>query len=89
MELATIIEFISTVGFPVACVIGLGWFIFHIYKDSIKRENALMEEIKQTRAVNNKAIETIAQYAEELGAIKTDISDIKSDITIIMAKQEG
>ena len=86
---APIIELVSTLGFPVACVIGLCWFIYHIYQDSVKREAALMVEIKETREVNAKALETIAQYAQELGVIRTDISDIKSDITVIMAKQEG
>ena len=84
-----IVEAVSTLGFPIACVIGLCWFIYKIYQDSVKREAALMTEIKETRAVNAKALETIAHYAEELGVIRTDISDIKSDITVIMAKQEG
>jgi hypothetical protein len=73
----------------VACVICLGWFVWHLYKDSVKRESLLMDEIKETRDVNSKAIETIAHYAEELGIIRADISDIKSDITVIMAKQEA
>lgn len=89
MEITALGELFSTVGFPVALVIVLCWFIYHIYKDSVKREDTLMNEVKETREVNAKAIETIAHYVEELGVIRSDISEIKSDITIIMAKQEA
>ena len=74
------IEVISTLGFPIACVIALGAFILKIYKRSEDREDRLMEENKETRAVNAKAIETIAKYAEEINVIKEDIKDIKEVI---------
>ena len=44
------------------------------------------EEIEKNREVNSKAIDTIAHYAEKLDTIQNDISEIKTDITIIMAK---
>ena len=47
----------------------------------------MYSEIAQNRVVNEKAIETIAQYAEKLETIQTDIKEIKTDITVIMAKQ--
>ena len=101
MELATIIEIVSTLGFPIACVIAMGAFIFYIYKkqsaDSAanmekvqarckEREEKLFEEIKLNREVNARAIETISHYAEKLDIIQQDISDIKTDITVIMSK---
>jgi chromosome segregation ATPase len=80
------VDIISTVGFPIACVIGLGWFIYKIYNDTTKREDKLYEELANCRAVNEKAIDTIAHYAEKLDIIQSDINDIKTDITVIKSK---
>ena len=76
-------------------------FIFYIYKQTTKeyaenmekvqargkeREDKLYNELALCREVNGKAIETIAHYAEKLDVIQKDISDIKTDITIIMSQ---
>lgn len=86
METAAIIELVSALGFPIVAVLALGAFILRIYKKSEQREDVLMQEVKETREVNAQAIETIAHYAEKLDTIQSDIKDIKTDITIIMAK---
>ena len=96
------VQIISTVGFPIACVLAMGAFIFYIYKQTTKenadnmekvqarckeREDKLYNELAQSREVNRKAIETIAHYAEKLDVIQKDISDIKTDITIIRSQE--
>ena len=74
-------ELISTVGFPIALVIAMGFFIWTIYKQSVAREEKLMQEIAENRLVNEKAIETLAVYAERLGVIENDVREIKTIIT--------
>ena len=86
MELATLIELISTLGFPIACVIALGFFVWKIYSQSVVREEKLMTEIAENRLVNEKAIETIAQFAERFTHIETDVELIKTDINLIKDK---
>lgn len=96
------VNVISTLGFPIACVIALAAFIFHIYKQTTKenianmekvqarckeREDKLYAELAKSQEVNSKAIATIAHYAEKLDVIQKDISDIKTDITIIMSHE--
>lgn len=98
MDTNAVTTLITSLGFPIVCCLGMGYFIFHIYKNTTKenkenmeavqarcaaREERLYEEIKENRAVNAKAIETIAHYAEKLDTIQHDIQDIKTDITII------
>ena len=51
------------------------------------REEKLYKEIAENRAVNQKAIETIATYAEKLTSIQDDVKDIKTDIIEIKARQ--
>lgn len=103
MEVSMITELVTSLGFPIACVIGLGLFIVRIYNDTTKqnienmekvqarcqeREDKLYEEIKENREVNAQAIATIAHYAEKLDTIQSDINEIKTDITILTAKAE-
>ena len=80
MEIATITELITTLGFPIACVIALGFFVWKIYKRSETREDTLMTEIGATREVNAKAIETIAHYSDKLETIQEDVKEIKTAI---------
>lgn len=102
MDITMIIDAISTLGFPIACVVAMGAFIFYIYKQTTKanaenmekvqarcaaREEKLFEEIKLNREVNAAAIETISHYAEKLDTIQQDISEIKTDVAVIMAKE--
>ncbi len=84
MDATVITELIASVGFPIVCVIGMGYFIWHIYKKSEDREDKLMTEIAANRVINGQAIETIAKYAEKLDVIQKDINDIKTDITVIL-----
>lgn len=86
MELNTLIELVSTLGFPIACVIALGFFIWKIYNQSITREEKLMTEITENRLVNEKAIATIALFAERFSRIENDVESIKNDIVVIKEK---
>jgi hypothetical protein len=81
MDINTVTELITNLGFPIALVIAMGFFIWKIYQQSVKREEKLMQEITENRLVNEQAIETLALYAERIGVIEADIKDIKSIIS--------
>ena len=89
MELMTIVELIPSLGFPIVCVIALGFFIWHVYKQSVLREEKLMAEITENRLVNEKAIETIAQFAERFTHIESDVELIKNDVVLIKDKLQN
>ena len=90
MDFAAIVELIGSIGFPLVAVLVMGWFIFKIYNDTQtktkEREDRLYEEIKANREVNAQAITTIGLYADRLRNIENDVSEIKTDITVIMNK---
>lgn len=81
-EVSVVSEFITTLGFPIACVVALGFFVWHIYKQSIVREDKLMAEITENRLVNTKFAEIIAGYEITLGEIQHDVRDIKDTLHI-------
>lgn len=86
MDITLITELIATLGFPIACVVALGVFVWKIYKRSEVREDKLMENLAECRIINSQAIETIAHYAEKLDTIQSDIQVIKADVNVIMNK---
>ena len=86
MDISIVTDLIATVGFPIACVIALGVFVWKIYKRSETREDSLMASIGECRAINAQAIQTIAHYAEKLDTIQEDVKSIKTDVAVIMNK---
>lgn len=101
MNIGAFTTLITETGFPIACVVAMAIFIAYMVKRTteinnenmekvqnrcLEREEKLFEEIKANREINGQAIATIALYADKLDTIQTDISEIKTDITILTAK---
>ena len=80
MEL--VLQAIATVGFPIVAVLLLGYFIYKIWEQSVKREETLLGEIAENRKVNEKFAEIIGGYEITLGEIKNDVKDIKETLQI-------
>ena len=83
-------EIMSSFGFPVACVIALGWFIWYFFKESKdesrERENSLADFIRRSQEINAQFAEIIAKYEVKLDEIHKDIEDIKEDISELVPK---
>ena len=82
MEIAVILEAIGAVGFPIVAVIALGYFVYKIWQQSVKREETLLAEITENRLINQKFAEIIGHYEVTLGEIKEDVKDIKDTLHI-------
>ena len=86
MDIAMITELITSLGFPIALVIAMGFFIYKLWQQSDAREQKLMGELAECRVINSKAIETIGLYAERLTHIESNIDVIKEDLVEIKEK---
>lgn len=90
---------ISTLGFPIVCVVGLAFFIWKVwthYRDDmnanmerlqqrcIEREKILTAELEKSEAIIQKAVETLAFYETNISDIKNDVSEIKE---IVLTKE--
>lgn len=77
-------QLISTVGFPIACVIALGYFVYiawgKINEQNEKREDKLYDVIVKAQANNEMLLETNKEFVAVLETYKTDITEIKHDI---------
>jgi chromosome segregation ATPase len=86
MENATVVEMISSLGFPIVICLALCYFIYKLWEQSVAREEKLMAEITENRLVNEKAVETIAKFAERFTHIEEDVTEIKNDVVLIKDK---
>ena len=90
---------ISTLGFPIVCVVGLAFFIWKVwthYRDDmnanmerllarcIEREKVLTKTIQENQKGVEKAVETFAFYETNISDIKADVNEIKE----IVLKQD-
>lgn len=66
MDIAIIAELISTIGFPIALVVVLMWFIFKLQNESVAREERLMKVIEE--------------YGKKLAEISSAINAINDKI---------
>ena len=79
-----IVNIISTVGFPIACAVGLGIFIYKAYEKMSEmnqlREQKLYDMLDQTQKQLKKATEINASFVEVLSDFRNDITKIQDDI---------
>lgn len=86
-----VIQIIQTLGFPIACVVACGFFIYKIVnrdKDEAKeRENKYMDTIKSHDVSLSKVADTIASANEtnkELSETnKVLVNEMKDKLTVI------
>lgn len=83
-ELDNVTALISTVGFPIFCVICLGFFIWQAFKmvmaSNKEREGKLYDTITEIRAQLKEASATNASFVKILEGMSKDIEDIKDKI---------
>ena len=72
-----VVQIITQVGFPIFCVLALGWFIRNVYdmmvQKSGEREERLYQVIVDAQAQNQQLAATNAEFAEVLRAYKEDL----------------
>ena len=78
------IDVISSVGFPIACVLALGVFIYKAW-DTITTQNSAREEKLYTMLANaqsaiNTAIDTNGKFLNQLEVMQKNLNDISSDV---------
>lgn len=87
MDLNIIQQIITTLGFPIFCVIAMGLFISKLWNKSQeqneKREEKLYEVISKAQIQNEQLSNTNAEFVKVLNEYKTDLETIKTDVADI------
>ena len=91
MDTNGITQIVGSLGFPIVCVLGLAWFIYHVYtnysKQSEAREEKLyevvakcQEQLAMAQETNEKFVDVLQQHKEDLQTIKEDVEEIKGKL---------
>lgn len=88
MDVAQMVEHaITTLGFPIVCVVFLGWFIWKIWlrqqEQNERREEKLYTCITEAQNVNKQLIETNSEFMEVLTDYRSDLDEIKQNVNEI------
>ena len=93
MDVNTVQTLITSLGFPIVCVIALGWFIYNAFEkitaQSEKREEKLYTVIAQAQETNERLTQTNAEFVSVLNTYKSDLDEIKSDVSEIKQNMKG
>lgn len=87
MEPSLFFESIANVGFPIVCVVALGWFIYKSYdriqKSNEKREEKLYTMLGKSQTQLDKLEDTNDKFVKVLESFKKDQDDIRHDVAEI------
>lgn len=87
MDINAIQTLVSSLGFPIVCVLALGWFVYRAFEkftaQSEKREEKLCDVISQAQETNERLSNTNAEFVAVLNTYKSDLDEIKSDVNEI------
>lgn len=80
MEMDLVAQTIQTLGFPVACVIGMAWFVMYQAKNDRADKEKLYTELAENRTINKEFINTLQAVTNKIDNIQDDVNEIKSKI---------
>lgn len=91
MDIGTAENLINGVGFPIFCVLALGFFIYKSYERITQRNQEREERLYSMIEANHQEMERLEQTNSEfvnvLHAFKTDLEDIKTAVTKTTTKK--
>lgn len=78
------IDVISTVGFPIACVIALGFFVYNAWDDmskkSAEREEKLYTMLASAQNSIDEELKTNGKFLAQLEVMQENLTDISKDV---------
>lgn len=80
MEVTLIMELITTIGFPIALVVVLLWFIFKLQAESKERENKLIETVTSFSVKFNEITVALTKVTDTLSALTDRVIDIENKL---------
>ena len=84
MDITTVEGLITSVGFPIFCVLALGFFIYKSYENIEKRnegrEEKLYSMLANSQSAIDNAIETNAKFVAQLESMQNNVNRISDDV---------
>ena len=85
MDIGAVENLINVVGFPIFCVLALGFFIYKSYEKITQRNQEREERLYKMIETNHQEMErlekTNSEFVNVLHVFRTDLEDIKEAVT--------
>lgn len=89
MEAAAIVELVNTVGFPIAIVAVLLWFVFKMQQDSVKREETIRQDAKERETQLYGVINSIEDKLNDVALTLVKVTDVLTSLTDRVSEVEN
>ena len=90
MDVSNITQLITSLGFPIVCVIAMAYAMWKVYTRSEdrneQREDKLYKVISDAQVQNKELSDTNAKFVTILENYESDLDGIKTDVTDIKSK---
>lgn len=87
MEPNVITQMIGTIGFPIVCALGMGWFIYQIFLTTNKNhEQQVLAMREESRAREDKLYEQIDKFNTTLGSFNDTLIRIDARLEVLEHK---
>ena len=84
MDIATIIEAVNSVGFPIIACLGIAYFAYKLFLKMWEKVSQTLDELTKTNKVLADTNQLIANKVEiALQKVETDVQDIKEKVNDI------
>ena len=87
MDISTVIETISTLGFPIALSIAMGWMFFKIFtwqrEDAKEREIKDREILERFSGIISKNSDALLENAQVMKQISSKLEDVDNKVDMI------
>lgn len=81
-------QLITQLGFPIACCIGLGWFLFKVWNEQNDATKALMESMRQEyQSRENRILSQLDNFANSLKGIDATLQKLDSRLERLENKE--
>ena len=90
MDVSNITQLITSLGFPIVCVVAMAYAMWKVYTRSEdrneQREDKLYKVISDAQVQNKELSDTNAKFVTILESYESDLDGIKTDVTDIKNK---
>lgn len=77
MDIQAIAQLISNFGFPIVMVLGMGWFIYKLQRQSVERETLLYSIIEKYSDKMEKITNTLEKVVLKLDLLSGEVAELK------------
>lgn len=84
MDVGALTSLISNLGFPIVCVLGLGWFLYQVFQKTTAQNEANMRAVQERCAAREERLyQQIDKFSETLNSFNTTLIRIDTRLEAV------